>query len=350
MLLLFLTVTFVACKKDHLIESNNIDETPLLNGVSKSMVDDFALTTNKISVQNGVLVFEDIETLDAVTNSLVALSQNNNSIESAITALGFSISDPEDDDLEPEFPIFTQFANRYSGFNSLIEKICSDRATLLESGGLVKDITPHFTADPYLQAVLNENLEIKIEGIIYKLLDEHRTVVITDGDFAKLDVVRQNPENFTPQENIFIHDELDPRMEDKIRLFDEEGNKTVFGCVASFYPVNIGAHNFSFVSNSFFIFGGNNNITYDWDFGDGTTFSGTGVQGMAVNHTFSPNNYPYTVRLEISSPTGCSSSYAFLINDPNSCSAQLEVRRIPNNGKAFRFIASNVSGSGLSYT
>lgn len=314
---LLLCVVFLSsesCKKDKTALSNSSTEKPLKSssGQTKSGVDDFALTTN---------------------------SRN-----SALESLGYLPFDPSDDD-EPGYPVFYQFVNRFSGFNALHVFEENQEAIFLDNGGEPEDFESHFISDPYLQTILNEGLEVKIGAVVYKILDRYRTIIITDGDLGKLDIVRANPEDYTPQENIFTHDALNPRHDEICRLYDDEGSPKPLSCVAIFYAKRVTTNGYEFKSNSQFV----SNATYNWDFGDGTTFTGTGSQGAHPARTFPPNGYPYTVTLQISGP-GCNSSYTRIIPSPGICFTNLGVIRSMSHGSTYILEARNVIGNNLQYT
>ncbi len=285
--------------------------------------------------------------------SLYQLQGNSNAVNNALETLGFSASESQDDDEEPSYPILQQFVERFGGFSSLHQSEMERETDFLNQGGNPQNFHDHFIVDPYLQTILNEGLEVKIGQIIYKVLDQYRTILITDGDLNKLEIVRNDPENYAPQENIFTHNALNPEHDDFLKLYDNAGNEKSLFCRARFYtyPVALNPNQYTFVSNSQFIFSQGANVTYTWDFGDGSSpYIATGYQGAHPPiHTFPAGGYPYTVTLSISGPA-CNSTFSQVIANPSSCFAELEAQRSFSHGRTFTFSANNVVGSGLQYT
>ena len=105
-------------------------------------------------------------------------------------------------------------------------------------------------------------------------------------------IIHENPIDYDPQENIMTHDALDPTMDEIFRIYDDEGIKVNKSCQAIFYFKDYGNHEYGFGSTS--QFRPSTGITYNWDFGDGATYTATGLQGSYPPCDLIPVNYIFS--------------------------------------------------------
>ena len=187
-------------------KDDNLPTTESSN-VAQARSENFALTTNEVSLENGTLVFRNQQVFDNVAASLNALDQDEAFKSNFIASRGASALDDE----SPNFvinPAAQAFEERFSGYVSLRKKIYANEANATEGNPAPKqDIQ-----SPILQTLVNEHKEVKIGDLIYKDIDEHHTFVVLDGNLGVLNELRSlsNPFSTNLPEGVIV---LDDRLE-----------------------------------------------------------------------------------------------------------------------------------------
>ena len=280
-------------------KDDNLPTTESSN-VAQARSENFALTTNEVSLENGTLVFRNQQVFDNVAASLNALDQDEAFKSNFTASRGASALDDE----SPNFvinPAAQAFEERFSGYVSLRKKIYANEANATEGNPAPKqDIQ-----SPILQTLVNEHKEVKIGDLIYKDIDEHYTFVVLDGNLGVLNELRSlsNPLTSTIPRNVI---RLDDRLED-----DQATARGLLGpdCYAAIGMVSEGQDKFAFTA--FTYLGGkylkDDKPFYTWYIYDknGLYVTGGNTANEEISLTVPPNTaYPISVQL-ITTPSFC---------------------------------------------
>lgn len=322
-----LSVSVTSCDKKESFQKDGNTASML-----KNADDEYAMTTDDVFYENGMLNFVDYEAFFNVMQSLQQLTENDDYYDAALVDLGFNPS--EDNELEPYHPVSKVFENRFDGYVSLRQYLENSERALLEQGVAPENIDNHFIADFYFQTLLSSNLEIKIGKTYMKLLDANRTLLVYNN--LHLFNELKNASSIPVQPNVLVYNYLD--MEHRKEFEDESTGYPKLDCHARFKYQDIGNNQFEFNSLSFGVdLSQHQNYTYSWNFGNGITWTQAGVLGAnppAV--AYNPAGYPYTVTLTLTSlVTDCSDTYTLTIPYPGSCYATFQVTEDFSN--AFMF-------------
>ena len=189
-------------------------------GVAQARGENFAMTTNDVHLENGVLVFKDQDAFDKVSTALNELDQDEAFKSSFIASKGASALNDE----SPNFvinPAAQAFEERFSRYVSLRQKVYAADTRATEGNPAPKqDIQ-----SPILQTLMNEHKEIKIGDLIYKDIDEHHTFVVLDGNLGILNELRALPNALTsklPPTVIRLDDRLEEDQATARGLLDHE--------------------------------------------------------------------------------------------------------------------------------
>ena len=280
-------------------KDDNLPTTENTN-VAQARSDNFALTTNDVSLENGTLVFRNQQVFDNVAASLNVLDQDEAFKSNFIASKGESALDDE----SPNFvinPAAQAFEERFSGYASLRKKVYTDDANATTT-------TPAPTQDiqsPILQTLLNDQKEVKIGDLIYKDIDEHHTFVVLDGNLGVLNELRSlsNPLTSTIPRNVI---RLDDRLED-----DQATARGLLGpdCYAAIGMVSEGQDKFSFTAFTYLDgkYLKDDKPFYTWYIYDknGLYVTGANTTNDQTSITVSPNTaYPISVQL-VTTPSFC---------------------------------------------
>ena len=269
-------------------------------GVAQARGENFAMTTNDVHLENGVLVFKDQDAFDKVSTALNELDQDEAFKSSFIASKGASALNDE----SPNFvinPAAQAFEERFSRYVSLRQKVYAADTRATEGNPAPKqDIQ-----SPILQTLMNEHKEIKIGDLIYKDIDEHHTFVVLDGNLGILNELRALPNALTSK--------LPPTV---IRLDDrlEEDQATARGllspdCNAAIGMVLEGQDKFTFTAFTYLDgkYLKDSKPDYTWYIYDknGLYVTGGNTMNEEISLTVPPNTvYPISVQLA-TTPSFC---------------------------------------------
>lgn len=149
----------------------------------------FALTTNDVNQANGMLVFKDKTTFDAVAESLLELNSDSAFRAEYIASIGPSALDPESPNFVSD-PAMQAFEARFGGYHPLREKIREEENAFYDTHSENDIFDEGDIHSGVLRTLMNRNKEIKIGDLIFKDIDEHHSFVILDGDFSTLNTIR----------------------------------------------------------------------------------------------------------------------------------------------------------------
>ena len=243
-----ITILTYACNKEgELIES----QPPHL----EELKNQFESGIDGVWLENGILSFQDQETVEQVYTLLEEAIEEQNEI------------DPEEEQFEseeclPDYPILDEFEASF-GFHSIRKKSEEDECELLNQGVNPEDVFDPILIDDVLLTLLNHNYQIRIGNTIHMLLNEEVAVEIPNLNYEILDLLENG---------------VNP-----LELGDEVSLNTVSGkwsCLADFVA-HITPGN-STVNFNFTGYYSGSSVDITWTFGDGTIGSGSNT-----NHAYS---------------------------------------------------------------
>lgn len=202
LVIFIMTFLFHGCKKETLeqpVNDTNIKKSSLRK----------ASTFDNVKLENGVLVFPNLEYLIRVLASLdnEVEEWNNRFYETyqhlTEDSLNLVAEKLNFDEQQP----LVDFENHF-GFISLRNKISTAENEWLLNDGENSENDPdnHFIADKTVRAILNEFSEVKIGGSYYKFTEEGYYEII-DGNFTTLALLRDVIYNVNSLQN-FVHHKI----------------------------------------------------------------------------------------------------------------------------------------------
>ncbi len=253
----------------------------------------FALTTNAVTYANGLLIFQNKSTFDAVMASLGSLDTSTTFRTWYLSQKDSTAADPDSPDYV-EYPALQAFEERFPGYHSLRKQIKAAEYSFYESGGNPGDFEAGDIESPLLQTVLSTDKAVKIGDIIFRDIDAHHSLVILDGNLNTLTAIRNTNDVWTPALPANVV-RLDDRVEE-----DQEFGDGLFKieCTGEIGYEVTGTHSFKlecFVYSLEGIRQNNLNVTWEIKNNDGVIiFTGTGltVYPVQLNNAV----YPLTVR------------------------------------------------------
>lgn len=254
-ILIFSFLFICGCSKERLNtkiydSSTTHKEISLRDGGSAT---DYALTTTNVTVVDGMLYFPSYDELYQVINSLDTLAYDEEKNLEVLNILGF-----EDFEFDgaPEAPILNEFNGRF-GITTLREKLEYLEKQEDETGqDLSQEIDKVVFWEPVLGSLINLKNEIRIGNLIYKYLDEDRTVIFRSGDQSLLNLIRTTEDPFTLQ-NQYNFFKIDGRKSTDRDLYKKIEAANMNGdCFFNITWSNTGNH-YYFHSIGYFPTGGN---------------------------------------------------------------------------------------------
>jgi hypothetical protein len=265
---------------------------------------DYALTTHNISLNNGMLYFPNYDELAHVISSLDAISEDpimNNNRLSELGLTRFMPNVPE----EPMLDVFNARFNMHPLRHTLeeIERLADENdSDDSDNTSDEYDISADHVLfwDESFGSVINQNHEIRVGNLIYKYIDDNRTLVFNANNSDLLNLIRtsSDPYNLPEQFNLF---KIDERKEEALAFYKRLENANRSGeCMFQLTWSNTG-NQFFFHSIGYFPVGG----LVTWKVIDG---AGEVIQTQSGQSTFSylipaGVQYPLTVSIE---SEGCS--------------------------------------------
>jgi hypothetical protein len=185
-------------------------------------------TSIKISVHQGLLKFADVETYESyqdywkIANDSIFLQNLKGQFPEYFVVI------PEEQIVDGG-PVYLKIFEDLRGFSSLRKAEELKLTNLLLSGGEPSTYGQirHFVLDPFRQSFLNEQAEFMIGNVIVKYFDQQNTVYILDGDFSKLEIVRdQKVQGLPPSNaiNVRVVNCLNPEIINDVFNFGQDGH------------------------------------------------------------------------------------------------------------------------------
>ncbi|MEZ4855491.1 MAG: hypothetical protein R2812_03310 [Gelidibacter sp.] len=203
MSLVFLLVLFCSCEKDNITEApaNALVPTKGIRFIPNNS------TTNRTSVVNGMLAFDDVATF---LSTIETLANDAEAYDDDFVAKWNYLSD---DDLEakeielghnPDQPL-VDFENQFSGFTSLRKTIEVQLDNLIKNETLndTNDPDDHFIMDNEVRTVLNADAQVMIGHSLFQMT-MFGYVEVTDGDFNTLALVASSDASTLNLPNVVI--------------------------------------------------------------------------------------------------------------------------------------------------
>lgn len=335
-LMSFLALFLYNCSKteDDALPSNEIIKK------ASARTDVFALTTDEVRIEDGVLIFATQEVFDAVVGSLTSLSEDEQFEAEFINSKGAEATDFE----SPNFvknAAFQAFEERFEGYVSLRKAFQNEEFNGAENE-LRQDIQ-----SPVLQTLMNAEKEVKIGDFIYKDIDAFHTFIVLDGNLRTLDELNTpNPLTATLPKNVVL---LDNRIEEDratargltgshcytLISYNSEGNDK-FGLYA--HPVKDG----KYVTTP-------NMFTFIWKIYDknGVEIFGDATLAYEIHPTLPANTeYPITVKIHtIGGECPDQFNQKVIATGKPNCDFDINFNESSTTPGSFSFFASPVIGS-----
>ncbi len=217
----FASLIFIgnSCHKDQLSSTSSTpasnQETGLRGGGKSITISDYGLPTNKIAVSDGMLFFSSYAEVEMIIKYLDSLAYDDAKNLVILNDLGFTGFESDGAPEEPGLELF----NEYFGVSSLRQALESLEQTEDQTGqDLSNNINQILFWEPVLGSLINKNHEIRIKNLIYKYIDDNRTVVFRAGDQALLNLVRATPDPFSLADNYNFF-KIDSRKEEDMVLY-----------------------------------------------------------------------------------------------------------------------------------
>lgn len=288
-----LTILF-SCRKEKAFSDSETSSTDISSVVSRSGDDNYALTSTEIQVWNGMYYFPSYEVLENTLTSLESLNENKEVEAASITALGFLERQDEGVPDEPALEVF----NRRFIVKTLRQQM--EDIGKLEDSGVVgnEEIDKVLIWDAVLGSIVNQQNEVRIGNLIYKYVDDNKTLVFR-ADPNLLQLVRTSPDiyNLPERFNLFM---IDARKSEDLYLYDKiEAANRNGGCEFGVTWSNDSNH-FYFHSYGYFPTG--EQVTWKIIDGNGGT-----IYSIVGSQTFDyvlPTGTTYPVSVSIES-SGC---------------------------------------------
>ncbi len=218
--LAFLQIVLIAsCTRLKETDSDEISKTV----VGDRNTDDFALTTQDVQVQNGVLCFTDSTALRRVLASLESLNADAVFRQNHLASQGVTSPNSPADYAYNYEPASHAFAMRFGLFKSLHMYNEDIEYQHLESGGALETIPEGKIDDYELQKVVNQYGEIKIGNLIFRQTDEI-FLVVTNSDWGQLQMLRSHPDvtSVFNLKNIRRIDRYAPADEERLKIMESK--------------------------------------------------------------------------------------------------------------------------------
>lgn len=290
----------------------NLISRELINGIDP-------MTTDKITKENGMLVFDTYATFSEVIKALKSLSADSLYYLTVYQDLGYNLLDRNNKDfIEPENVVLEKFENRFS-FHSLRKTENDKFHEFLRLGNEPEEFTGSFIFDEFFQAVLNSDYEVKIGDYYFKYVDGDNIAVVSDGDFMKIDRLK-GKSIFEIEDDINLHvfNTSDPSCPKFVNRNDDGlGYRFTPTCIVGFDQLYLN-NNWFWFTNKTFVPADCGESQYKWVFSDGYV-----ATTKDCGHQFA-GDYPYTVTLYVNNDC-CNTSCTYVVDLPK-CNADFTYR------------------------
>ena len=351
-LLLCSVMFFMACQKDKF-------ETVIKKEIPKALLSATTRTSNpftdsRIHLVDGMLKFDDYKAFNDTHEALKELASNSELNNATLIETGYNPDTDLDEELAviPSHPVLQAFAHRL-GLRSEEQKEEVAFKAHLQTSAKIEDFRGSPVYSPELQAMLNDNREVGIGNFIVKFITENKIALIYNRDLTVLEQVRRTPvENLKDGFNLNMLTVNDAEVGAN-DIFDKDAEGQIRGltggdCKIDFSSNLVSGNTFALKNMSLGNFCTFDDLIFEWNFGDGTSFIGI----SPPNHDFNPANYPYTVTLKALCGECAGKTIKKVINMPNPCADLANITfdmEKKNGGNIIDFTVSGLK-SGMTAT